>query len=52
MYLKGWTSRTLRQTFPFLQIYKAFWSPSYFVASRCNVSSETIKRYIEEAQHL
>ena len=51
-YLKGWTSRTLRQTFPFLMRYQAFWSPSYFVASSGNVSSETIRKYIEEAQHL
>ncbi|MFX1534160.1 MAG: transposase [Promethearchaeota archaeon] len=29
-----------------------FWAPSYFVTSSGNVSSETIRRYIEEAQHL
>ncbi|MFX1534561.1 MAG: transposase [Promethearchaeota archaeon] len=33
-------------------MYKAFWSPSYFVASSDKVSSETITRYIEEVEHL
>ena len=50
--LKGWTSYRLRQEFPFLKKRKAFWSPSYFVASSGNVSAETIKRYIEESQHI
>jgi putative transposase len=27
-------------------------SPSYYVGSAGNVSAETIRRYIEEAQHL
>ena len=52
LYLKGWTSRVLRQEFPWLQKYKAFWTPSYFVCTSGNVSSETIKRYIEESQDL
>ncbi|MHA2296784.1 MAG: transposase, partial [Candidatus Hodarchaeales archaeon] len=52
LYLKGWTSRVLRQEFPWLQKYKAFWTPSYFVCSSGNVSSETIKKYIEESPNL
>jgi putative transposase len=52
LYLKGWSSRILRQEFPFLQKYQALWSPSYFVCSSGNVSSETIRQYIEESQHL
>ncbi|MFX1537563.1 MAG: IS200/IS605 family transposase [Promethearchaeota archaeon] len=50
--IKGRTSRILRQEFPFLKRYKAFWSRSYFVGSSGNVSSETIRKYIEESQHL
>ncbi|MFX1535080.1 MAG: IS200/IS605 family transposase [Promethearchaeota archaeon] len=50
--IKGRTSRILRQEFPFLNRHKAFWSRSYFVGSSGNVSSETIKKYIEESQHL
>jgi putative transposase len=52
LYLKGWTSRVLRQEFPWLQKYKAFWTPSYFVCSSGNVSSATIKKYIEECQNI
>ncbi|MFX1249989.1 MAG: IS200/IS605 family transposase [Promethearchaeota archaeon] len=50
--IKGRTSRLLRQEFPFLKRHKAFWSRSYFVGSSGNVSSENIKKYIEESQHL
>ncbi|MFX0066581.1 MAG: IS200/IS605 family transposase [Candidatus Hermodarchaeota archaeon] len=52
LYLKGWTSKVLREEFPYLKDHKAFWAPSYFVTSSGNISSETIRRYIEEAQHL
>ncbi|MFX1253222.1 MAG: IS200/IS605 family transposase [Promethearchaeota archaeon] len=52
LYLKGWTSKVLREEFPFLKSHKAFWSPSYFVCSSGNVSSETIKKYIEACQDL
>ena len=52
LYIKGWTSRVLRQEFPWLQKYKAFWTPSYFVCSSGNVSSVTIKKYIEESQNV
>ncbi|MFX0092594.1 MAG: transposase [Candidatus Hodarchaeota archaeon] len=50
--MKGWTSKVLREEFPWLKSHKAFWAPSYFVASSENISSETIKRYIEECQAL
>ncbi len=44
--IKGWTSYVLRQEFPFLKRYKAFWSGSYFVGSSGNVSSlrDTLRR--------
>ncbi|MFX1513348.1 MAG: IS200/IS605 family transposase [Promethearchaeota archaeon] len=51
-YLKGWISRVIRKEFPWLRKYRVFWSPSYFVASRGNVSSEIIKKYIEESQNI
>ena len=47
--LKGRTSRILRQEFPTLRSrLPALWSRSYFAATTGHVSSETIKRYIEE----
>lgn len=46
--LKGFTSRVLRAEFPELMRLPSLWTRSYFVGSAGNVSSETIKRYIQE----
>lgn len=45
---KGVTSRTLRQEFEHLQHLPSLWTRSYFVSTAGNVSSETIKKYVEE----
>lgn len=45
--LKGYTSRILRQEFPFLLRMPSLWTRSYFVSTAGNVSSETIQRYID-----
>ncbi|MHA2298456.1 MAG: transposase [Candidatus Hodarchaeales archaeon] len=34
LYIKGWTSRVLRQELRWLQKYKLFWNPSYFCLFR------------------
>lgn len=44
---KGRSSRILRQEFPNLLKLPSLWTHSYFVSTAGNVSSETIKRYIE-----
>ncbi|MGZ7443257.1 IS200/IS605 family transposase [Paenibacillus sp. TH7-28] len=46
--LKGATSRFLRQEFKHLNHLPSLWTRSYFVSTAGNVSSETIKRYVEE----
>jgi putative transposase len=46
--IKGYTSRRLRQEFPHLRRLRSLWTRSYFVSTAGNVSSETVKRYIEE----
>lgn len=46
--LKGATSRFLRQEFKHLKHLPSLWTRSYFVSAAENVSSETIKRYVEE----
>jgi len=46
--IKGRSSRLLRQEFPELLRLPSMWTHSYFVSTAGNVSSETIKRYIEE----
>ncbi|MCL5971350.1 MAG: IS200/IS605 family transposase [Firmicutes bacterium] len=46
--LKGTTSRRLRQEFPHLRHLPSLWTRSFFVSTAGNVSSETIKRYVEE----
>ena len=49
---KGYTSRYLRQKFPELskQTGPKFWTRTYYVGTAGTVSSETIKRYIQECQ--
>ncbi|MFD1772622.1 IS200/IS605 family transposase [Paenibacillus rhizophilus] len=47
--LKGATSRDLRQEFEHLKHLPSLWTRSFFFVSTVeNVSSETIKRYVEE----
>ncbi|MDA8147031.1 MAG: IS200/IS605 family transposase, partial [Thermaerobacter sp.] len=46
--IKGRTSRQLRQEFPRLQRMRSLWTRSYFVSTAGNVSTETVRRYIEE----
>ncbi|WGU95717.1 IS200/IS605 family transposase [Paenibacillus dendritiformis] len=46
--LKGATSRILRQEFEHLKHLPSLWTRSYFVSTAGIVSSETIKRYVEE----
>ncbi len=45
--IKGRASHTLRKEFPQLLKLPTLWTPSYFVGSTGNVSTETVKRYIE-----
>ncbi|MGM7684298.1 IS200/IS605 family transposase [Cytobacillus sp. Hm23] len=46
--IKGVTSSTLRKEFPHLQHLPSLWTRSYFVSTAGNVSSQTIKRYVEQ----
>ncbi len=51
--IKGYTARILFKEFPELkkELWGGeFWAKSYYVGSHGNVSSETIKKYIEECQ--
>lgn len=45
--LKGRSSHILRREFPFLLKLPSLWTNSYFVSTAGNVSSETIRKYIE-----
>lgn len=45
--LKGFTARILRKEHPELMRLPSMWTTSYFVSTAGNVSSETIKKYIE-----
>ncbi|MGB5632272.1 MAG: IS200/IS605 family transposase, partial [Waterburya sp.] len=45
--IKGRASHHLRKEFPELKKLPTLWTPSYFVATTGNASTETIKRYIE-----
>ena len=44
---KGRSSNTLRKEFPSLLRLPSLWTSSYFVSTAGNVSSETIRKYIE-----
>ena len=47
--IKGTTSRVLRKEFPDLMTrLPTLWTRSYFVSTHGHVSSETIKKYVEE----
>lgn len=45
--IKGVTSKKLREEFPHLRHLPSLWTRSYFVSTAGNVSSETIKQYVE-----
>jgi putative transposase len=50
---KGYTARILRAEFPqALSRLPSMWTRRYFVSTAGNVSSETIRRYIEEQRHV
>ena len=46
--IKGVSSRKLRQEFKQLQHMPSLWTRSFLVSTAGNVSSDTIKKYIEE----
>lgn len=46
--VKGVTSRILRQEFEHLAHLPSLWTRSFFVSTAGNVSSETVKRYVDE----
>lgn len=45
--IKGITSKILRQEFQVLSKMPSLWTRSYFVSTAGNVSSKTIKQYVE-----
>lgn len=45
--IKGITSRVLRDEFEELKKMPSLWTRSYFVSTAGNVSSETVKQYVE-----
>jgi len=51
--LKGYSSRYLREKFPTIKKKCGrdhLWTQAYYIGTAGNVSSETIRRYIEECQ--
>ena len=46
--IKGVTSKKLREEFKHLSQMVSLWTRNYFVSTAGNVSSETIKHYVEE----
>lgn len=46
--IKGVSSRKLRQEFKTLSHLPSLWTRSFFVSTAGNVSSDTIKKYIDE----
>ncbi|MTI66080.1 MAG: IS200/IS605 family transposase [Firmicutes bacterium] len=45
--IKGTTSRILREEFKELNKMPSLWTRSYFISTALNVSSKTIKEYVE-----
>ncbi|MBU3130552.1 IS200/IS605 family transposase [Clostridium tagluense] len=45
--IKGVTSRVLRDEFNELKKMPSLWTRSYFISTARNVSSETVKKYVE-----
>lgn len=50
--VKGVTSHELRKKYPSLLKLPSLWTRSYFASTAGNVSSETVKRYIEAQKGL
>lgn len=48
---KGRSSRYLRQEFPELLKLPSLWTSSYFVSTAGNISSESVRKYIEDPHH-
>ncbi len=48
---KGRSSHHLRAEFPELKKLPSLWTSSYFVSTAGNVSSEVVKKYIEDPHH-
>jgi putative transposase len=47
-WIKGYSSRILREKYPILRRMPSMWTRSFFVSTAGNVSSDTIQRYIDE----
>jgi putative transposase len=47
-WLKGYSSKMLREKYPTLRRMPSMWTRSFFVSTAGNVSSDTIQRYIDE----
>jgi len=47
-YFKGKSARLVLKKFPELRTREKLWTRSYFASTAGNVSSETIRKYIEE----
>ena len=48
---KGRSSNYLRKEFPHLLKLPSLWTSSYFVSTAGNISSEVVKKYIEDPHH-
>ena len=48
---KGRSSYYLRKEFPQLKKLPSLWTSSYFVSTASNISSEAVRRYIEDPHH-
>lgn len=46
--VKGITSKTLREEFSSIRNMKSLWTRSYFVSTTGSMSTDTVKRYVEE----
>jgi putative transposase len=48
---KGRSSNYLRKEFPELKKLPSLWTGSYFVSTAGNISSDVVKKYIEDPHH-
>lgn len=48
---KGRSANILRKEFPQLMKMPSLWTGSYFVSTAGNISSEAVKKYIEDPHH-
>lgn len=48
---KGRSANYLRREFPHLRKMPSLWTGSYFVSTAGNISSEVVKKYIEDPHH-